>query len=52
MAQLIQDLINGTKIEHGIFVTIFGMTGVFIVLIIFFFLIKLLTKIFPYKQEE
>jgi Na+-transporting methylmalonyl-CoA/oxaloacetate decarboxylase gamma subunit len=52
MAELIQNLMNGTKMQHGIFVTIFGMAGVFVVLIIFFFLIRLLTKIFPYKQEE
>lgn len=52
MTGFIQDLINGTKMEQGIFVTIFGMFGVFLVLILFFFLIRLLTKLFPYKQEE
>lgn len=52
MAGFIQSLINGTKIEQGIFVTIGGMLGVFLVLILFYFLIKLLTKLFPYKLEE
>jgi hypothetical protein len=29
-----------------------GMLGVFLVLIVFYFLIKLITKLFPYKSEE
>ena len=40
------------KLMDGLYVTAFGMIGVFVVLILFFFMIKLLTKIFPYKQEE
>ena len=49
---MIQDLINGTKMEQGIFVTIVGMLGVFLVLILFYFMIRLLTKVLPYKQDE
>lgn len=52
MTGFIQNLMNGTKLEQGIFVTIFGMFGVFLVLILFYFIIRLLTKILPYKQEE
>lgn len=51
-SKMFQNLINGTKMGQGIFVTIFGMLGVFLVLILFFFMIKLLTKLFPYKQED
>lgn len=49
---MIQSLINGTNFEKGIVVTIFGMLGVFVVLIAFYFMIRLLTKILPYKSEE
>lgn len=49
---MIQSLINGTNFEKGIVVTIFGMLGVFVVLIVFYFMIRLLTKILPYKSEE
>lgn len=40
------------NLQNGLWVTLGGMLGVFIVLIIFFFLIKLFIKIFPYKTEE
>ena len=40
------------NLQNGLWVTLGGMLGVFIVLIIFFFLIKLFIKIFPYKAEE
>jgi|GEM_PF-1156560 len=40
------------KLTNGLWVTLGGMLGVFIVLILFFFIIKLLIKIFPYKPEE
>lgn len=51
MTGFIQNLMNGSKMEQGIFVTIFGMFGVFLVLILFYFLIVLLGKLFPYKPE-
>lgn len=40
------------KLTNGLWVTLGGMLGVFVVLILFFFLIKLFTKIFPYKPED
>jgi len=52
MASFLENLVNGSNIGKGIFVTIFGMLGVFIVLILFYFMIRLLTKVLPYKQEE
>jgi Na+-transporting methylmalonyl-CoA/oxaloacetate decarboxylase gamma subunit len=30
----------------------YGLAGVFIVLILFFIVIKMLIKIFPYKEEQ
>lgn len=35
----------------GLEVMLFGLTGVFLVLIFFYFMIKLLIKIFPSKEE-
>lgn len=43
--------VNGTPFEKGVAVMLGGMLGVFIVLIIFYFLIKLITRLFPYKPE-
>lgn len=52
MLDFITNLVNGTKMEKGIVVMFGGMLGVFLVLIVFYFLIKLITKLFPYKSEE
>ena len=52
MFGFIESLMNGSNIEKGILVMLGGMLGVFIVLIIFYFLIKLLVGLFPYKPEE
>lgn len=49
---MFESLINGTNMEKGIVVTIFGLLGVFAVLILFYLMIRLLTKLLPYKQEE
>ena len=35
----------------GIELMMYGLTGVFVVLIMFYFVIKLLLKVFPYKEE-
>ncbi len=51
MFGFIERLINGTNFEKGILVMLSGMLGVFIVLIVFFFLIRILVKVFPYKPE-
>lgn len=45
-------LINGSDFGKGIIVTLIGMLGVFFVLIVFYLIIKLFTKISPYKPEE
>mgnify|MGYP000862973808 CR=1 FL=1 len=52
MTDFFQNLVYGSKYEQGLFVTIFGIAGVFIVLILFYFMIRLLTKVLPYKNEE
>lgn len=52
MIGFIERLMNGSLIEKGILVMLGGMLGVFIVLIIFYFLIKLLIRVFPYKPDE
>jgi Na+-transporting methylmalonyl-CoA/oxaloacetate decarboxylase gamma subunit len=44
---MLDSLINGTDIQKGIFVTIVGMLGVFIVLILFYLIIKLFSQTFP-----
>ncbi len=49
---MLDSLINGTNIEKGLFVTIVGMLGVFIVLILFYLVIRGFSKLFPYKPEE
>lgn len=36
----------------GVELMIYGLIGVFSVLILFFFVIKLLTTVFPYKEEK
>jgi Na+-transporting methylmalonyl-CoA/oxaloacetate decarboxylase gamma subunit len=35
----------------GVELMMYGLTGVFVVLIMFYFVIKLLLKVFPYKEE-
>jgi len=45
-------LINGTDLEKGIFVTVFGMLGVFAVLILFYLIIKLFSGSFIKKAKK
>ncbi len=40
-----------TKMGPGVLVTITGMLGVFAVLILFYLIILLLNRVFPYKPE-
>jgi Na+-transporting methylmalonyl-CoA/oxaloacetate decarboxylase gamma subunit len=49
---MLDTLINGTNIEKGLFVTLVGMAGVFIVLILFYLVIRVFSRLFPYKPEE
>lgn len=51
MTDFIEYFTNGSRMGPGILVTIGGMLGVFIVLILFYLVIRLLTKLFPYKPE-
>lgn len=47
-----ESLINGSNFEKGLLVTLVGMIGVFAVQVIFYLLIKLFVKVFPYKAES
>ncbi|MGI6776829.1 MAG: OadG-related small transporter subunit [Acetivibrionales bacterium] len=49
---MLENFVNGTTFQKGIFVMIFGIIGVFIVLILFFLMIKVITRLFPYKDNE
>lgn len=42
-------LINGTDFEKGLFVTLVGMIGVFVVLILFYLIIRLFSGSFIRK---
>jgi Na+-transporting methylmalonyl-CoA/oxaloacetate decarboxylase gamma subunit len=52
MLDFMNSLINGTNIQKGVIVTIGGMFGVFVVLILFYFTIRILNRLFPYKGED
>ncbi|HOQ08438.1 MAG TPA: OadG family protein [Clostridiales bacterium] len=45
-------LINGTDLEKGIFVTVFGMLGVFAVLILFYLIIRIFSGSLFRKKAE
>jgi Na+-transporting methylmalonyl-CoA/oxaloacetate decarboxylase gamma subunit len=47
---MLQDLISGSTFQKGILVTLGGMAGVFFVLILFYLMIKIITKLFPFKD--
>lgn len=48
---MFENVASLSNIEKGLILMGFGVTGVFLVLIIFFFLIKLLEKAFPGNNE-
>jgi len=52
MQDFLQKLIDGTPMQKGIFVMVGGMLGVFLLLILFYLLIKTILRLFPYKQED
>jgi Na+-transporting methylmalonyl-CoA/oxaloacetate decarboxylase gamma subunit len=52
MDAFMKSLINGGNLGKGLFVTIGGMLGVFLVLILFYLMIRLMVKLFPYKPES
>jgi len=45
-------LLNGAPLEKGIVVMIGGMLGVFLVLTLFYSLIRDLARLFPYKPGD
>jgi len=44
--------IGSTVLEKGLILTVVGLAGVFLILVIFFGMIKLLARIFPDKPED
>ena len=48
----LENLIAASDIQKGLFVMVVGVIGVFVVLIVFYFLIRLLGWIFPVKDTE
>jgi hypothetical protein len=49
---MFESIINATNLQKGFFVMATGIVGVFIVLVLFFFLIKCLQLLFPAKDNE
>lgn len=49
---MLDSLRNSSTLEQGLFILAAGLIGVFIVLVLFYFSIKLITKLFPYKNEK
>lgn len=49
---MLENLVNASNIEKGLFIMLVGILGVFLVLIVFFFMIKLLQKLFPEKNGQ
>ena len=49
---MLDNLINGTDLQKGLFIMIFGLIGVFLVLVIFFIMIKLMSRLFPHNKTE
>jgi len=43
-------ILGATDLQKGLFVMIAGVAGVFIVLILFYFLIRVITRLFPSKN--
>ena len=41
-----------TNFQNGLIVTVAVMAGVFVVLILFYVIINIMTRLFPYKQED
>ena len=49
---MLEYFISASNMQKGLFVMLVGILGVFLVLVIFFFLIKVLQKVFPFKKEN
>lgn len=48
---IFKNLTDAAVMGPGLLVTLVSMLGVFMVLILFYLIIKLLMKLFPYKPE-
>lgn len=46
------NLLGASDLQKGLLVMATGISGVFIVLILFYFMIKILIKLFPYKKPS
>lgn len=49
---MIENLKTASPINQGLFVMIAGLSVVFITLVVFFFLIKLLAKLYPEENGQ
>ena len=49
---MFDSIVNGSAFAQSLIVMLFGISGVFIVLILFFLLIKVLMKILPEKEAN
>jgi Na+-transporting methylmalonyl-CoA/oxaloacetate decarboxylase gamma subunit len=49
---MLNNLIQGSALQQSLFIMLVGISGVFLVLVLFFLMIKLLTKIFPEKGKN
>lgn len=49
---MFEKLATSSLISKALFLGLIGMAGVFTVLLIFFFMSKLLIKIFPFKEID
>ncbi|MCX8131727.1 MAG: OadG-related small transporter subunit [Clostridia bacterium] len=49
---MIESLKKASELNQGLFVMLCGIGGVFLVLILFFLLIKGLAKAFPEKEDK
>lgn len=52
MLDFMNHLINGTNMQKGVVVTIGGILGVFLVLILFYITIRIMNRLFPYKGGD
>jgi Na+-transporting methylmalonyl-CoA/oxaloacetate decarboxylase gamma subunit len=47
-----KDLLNTTNFQKSLFIMVAGIIGVFLVLIIFYVLIKVIARLFPEKKNK
>jgi len=47
---MIENFVNASNFEKSLFIMVAGVAGVFFVLILFYLLIKVITRLFPEKN--